>query len=42
MAYVGINLAHDQGAMKFAEDVAVIRWISVRVFATVQGAEKCL
>ena len=42
MAYVDINPAHDLGEMKFAENVAVNRGISVRVFATVQEAEAWL
>jgi hypothetical protein len=42
IAYVDINPAHDLGEMKFAENVAVNRGISVRVFATVQEAEAWL
>ena len=42
MAYVDINPAHDLGEMKFAENVAVNRGISVQVFATVQEAEAWL
>ena len=42
MAYVDINPTHDSEAMKFAEDVAVNRGISVRVFATIRAAEEWL
>jgi hypothetical protein len=42
MAYVDINPEHDLGEMKFSENVAVNRGISVRVFATVQEAEAWL
>ena len=40
MAYVDLNA--DVGVMRFAEDVAVNRGIPVRVFRTVEGAEKWL
>jgi hypothetical protein len=42
MAFVDINPAHDLGEMKFAENVAVNRGISVRVFPTIQEAEAWL
>jgi hypothetical protein len=42
MAYVDLNPEHDLGEMKFAENVAVNRGISVRVFATIQEAEAWL
>ena len=42
MAYVDINPAHDPKAMKFAEDVAVNRGVTVRIFASVQEAEAWL
>jgi hypothetical protein len=42
MAYVDINPAHDLEEMKFAENVAVNRGITVRVFATVQEAQAWL
>jgi hypothetical protein len=42
MAYVDINPEHDQKAMEFAENVAVNRGISVRVFASIRAAEEWL
>jgi len=42
MAYVDINPEHDQTGLKFAEDVAVNRGVTVRVFTTVQEAETWL
>ena len=42
LAYVDTNTEHDQAAMQFAEDVAVNRGISVRVFPTIQAAEAWL
>ena len=40
LAYVDLNA--EGGVMRFAEDVAVNRGIPVRVFRTVEGAEKWL
>lgn len=40
MAYVDVNA--DAGVMRFAEDVAVNRSIPVKVFRTIDGAEKWL
>lgn len=40
LAYVDVNA--DAGVMRFAEDVAVNRGIPVKVFGTVEGAEKWL
>lgn len=40
MAFVDVNA--DAGVMRFAEDVAVNRGIPVKVFRTVEGAEKWL
>ncbi len=42
MAYVDINPEHDQKAMEFAEDVAVNRGVSVRVFASIRLAQEWL
>jgi len=40
LAFVDVNA--DAGVMRFAEDVAVNRGIPVKVFRTVEGAEKWL
>jgi hypothetical protein len=40
LAYVDVNA--DAGVMRFAEDVAVNRGILVKVFRTIDGAEKWL
>jgi hypothetical protein len=40
MAYVDINPEHNAKAMQFAEDVAVNRGVSVKVFLTIPAAEQ--
>jgi hypothetical protein len=42
IAYVDTNPEHDTGKMRFAETVAVNRGVSIRVFPTVNAAEKWL
>lgn len=42
VAFVDVNPAHDHEMMKFAETVAVNRGLGLRVFQTVEAAERWL
>jgi hypothetical protein len=42
IAYVDVNPDHDASKMRFAETVAVTRGINIRMFATVETAERWL
>ena len=42
IAYIDINPEHDKQAMKFAENVAVNRNVTVRVFSSIPAAEEWL
>ena len=42
IAYVDINPEHNHDNLKFAETAAFNRWINMRLFSTVDNAEKWL